>query len=252
VRPDIPLPAPKRIGEKARCCLFAHAPMPCDLPPRFVRRSRAALCLLVLPGVIAMAAETKTINLPQFAYPEAMPPLLAAAGRAGVAVDTKEHPSVPRVMQAGDAMTFLVSLRDGDSLKQWILVAESSDLTAGEAQRPPLKGFHAFSSTGTEVNLGGRRAAIEMTLIGPSTQRQADQGEVTPEVKRRRLLVNADYLGLGFDAACESVLALRAAIAARPGDAAKFQPKMAAKPFSRRSGEGQRGAGAAGRFHPGA
>lgn len=201
--------------------------MPADPARRCLLSGLAALAWLALP----VRAENKAVMLPAFAYPDALPALLAAAGKAGVAVDTKQRPANRRESQAGDALTFLVSLRDGETLKQWILVAETADLTEKEAQLPPLKGFHAFSSTGLEVNLGGRRTAIAMTLIGPVTKRQADQGAVNPEVKRRRLLVNADYLRLGFDAACESALVLRAAGAESPGGAARFQPRLATKPF---------------------
>lgn len=209
-----------------------HATMPCHPASRPARKRLAALALGValLAGAGRTAGAQKTVSLPAFAYPEAWPALLAAAGKAGVSVDTKQRPRAPRAPQAGDAMTFLVSLRDGDNLKQWVLVAETADLTDKEAQLPPLKGFHVYTSTGNEVNLGGRRAAIEMTLIGPVTKREADKGEVRPEVKRRRLLLNADYLSLGFDAGCEAILGLRTENA-RQAIAAGFATRMGARPF---------------------
>lgn len=179
----------------------------------------------------AASGQEKAVQLPRFAYPDPFPTLLAAAGKAGVPVDAKQRPSVRRPAQAGDALTFLVSLRDGDDLKQWVLFAQTADLTDKEAALPPLKGFHAYTSTGTEIDLGGHRAAIEMTLVGPVTNRQVQQGSVNPEIKRRRLLVNADYLGLGFDGACESMLAIRAAAATQPAGAAKFKPLLASKPY---------------------
>lgn len=198
--------------------------------PRLPSLLTALLLGLGLPGPAVSAAEGKPVSLPAFAYPEAFPALLRAAGQAGVAIDTKDRPAAARAPQAGDALTFLVSLRDGDALKQWVLVAETADLTAKEAQLPTLKGFHVHTSTGNEVNLGGRRAAIEMTLIGPVTQRDAAADAVKPEVKRRRLLLNADYLSIGFDAGSEAIIGLRTE-GARQAIAAGFSTKMGPKPF---------------------
>ncbi len=204
--------------------------MPAVCPCRFLRLRLVALALGLGWLAGAVRADDKKVMLPAFDYPQPFPSLLAAAGRAGAPIDVKQRPPERRGARAGDAMTFLVALRDGDDLKEWVLVAETADLTEKEAQLPPLKGFHAHTSTGNEVNLGGRRAAIEMTLIGPVTRREADKGEVKPEVKRRRLLVNADYLAIGFDAGCEAILSLRTQ-AARQAIAAGFATKMAAKPF---------------------
>ena len=188
------------------------------------------LASLALPVVAGLAADAKTVLLPQFAYPEALPALLAAATKVGASVDTKQRPADRQAAQAGDALTFLVSLRDGDSLKQWVLVAETADLTEKEATQPPAKGFHAYTATGREVNLGGRRTALEMTLIGPVSAKEAAKGAVVPEVKRRRLLVKADYLSLGFDAGSEAVIGLRSPEATQ-ALAAGFSTRMAAKPF---------------------
>jgi hypothetical protein len=198
----------------------------CHMP----RLAAVALAVVLLAGAARAADEKKTVLLPQFAYPDALPALLTAAGKAGAPIDTKQRPAEHRAAKAGDAMTFLVSLRDGDNLKQWVLVAETADLTEKEAAMPPLKGFHVFTSTGQEVNLGGRRAAIEMTLIGPVTKREADRGEVKPEVKRRRLLVKADYLSLGFDAGSEAVIGLRSE-ESRQAITAGFATRMGSKPF---------------------
>lgn len=196
-----------------------------------LRRLTGGWLVLVALAGAARAADSRPVQLPGFAYPEALPAVLAAAKRAGVAVDTRERPPGDRTVLAGDAVTFLVSLRKGDDLQQWVLAAETAELTEKEAALPPLKGFHAFASTGTELTFGGRRAAIEMTLIGPVTPPVAGNTGAAPDVKRRRLVVNADYLELGFDAACEAALALRAENAGRVA-AARFEPKIGSKPFS--------------------
>ncbi|HWA25863.1 MAG TPA: hypothetical protein VG734_09390 [Lacunisphaera sp.] len=206
--------------------------MPANPASRVLRSRLAGLALgaALLAGPVR-AADEKTVTLPKFAYPEALPALLAAAGKFGVPVDIKQRPAARQAAQAGDTLTFLVSLRDGEKLKQWVLVAETADLTAKEEAMPPLKGFHAYTSTGQEVNLSGRRAAIEMTLIGPVTREEADRGEVKPEVKRRRLLVKADYLSLGFDAGSEAGISLRSE-ESRKAIAAGFSTKVGSKPFT--------------------
>lgn len=195
----------------------------------FSRWAGRALVLTMLTGS-SLAAEIKPITLPRFPYPEPLPALVAAAVREGITINAHEWSAGPRPPATGDSVTFLVSLREGRELKQWVLVAEMADLNEQEAKLPPLAGYHRHSATGTEVKFAGRRAAIKLALLGPVTQVQADRGPVSPEVKRRRLLVNAEYLGLGLNSACEAILALRVENAKRaPGD--RFDTKLGRKPF---------------------
>jgi hypothetical protein len=203
-----------------------------------VRSRPSSLCLrpahlalgLALLAVTAGAAEKKTVNLPRFLYPEALPALLAAGSKEKLNVLARELPPERRKAAAGDELTFLVSLREGKELRQWLLAAKTVDLTEKEAGMPAPKSYHRYSATGTELKFEGRRAAIELVLVGPMTPGQGEDSVFRPEVKRRRLLVNADYLELGFDAACEASLALGAENEKRaPAD--RVKTRVAEKPF---------------------
>jgi hypothetical protein len=183
--------------------------------------------LLLVSSVFAVE---KTILLPNYPYPNPLPFLMVFAAQEGVNVKAWEFPPVGRKAAAGDELTFLVSLRDGKAMKQWILAAKMAELTDEERQLPPLEPFHRYISTGAEVKFEGRRAAIEMVLLGPMKQGQAKDPTFRPDVKRRRLLVNAEFLELGFKQASVAELALLAANAKRPPEK-QFGSAMGEKPF---------------------
>lgn len=174
----------------------------------FFRRAvlPAAVCLLVAAGA---AAEEPAIKIPAYLYPPALPELLTAAIRAGMAGERYDAPRARRPAGPGDSVTALISLRQGDELQQWALTMTVAELNEKEQQMPPLEALHAFSSTGAEFTFGGRRSAIELQLIGPLRKSPAGAVELTDKVLHRRIVVNADFLEVGFDAASEAVLCLR-------------------------------------------
>lgn len=196
---------------------------------RFVRC--AGVAVLAVGGLTGpMIGAEKKVTLPRFTYPDALPALMAAATREKVNVLAREFPPEPRKAMAGDELTFVVSLKDGDRLKQWVLAAKTAELSEADQQLPPLKPYVRYTSTGTELKFEGRRAAIEMTLIGPMSPGQGEDTVFKPETKRRRLLVNADYLELGFRGAADHVLALREINAKRPREE-RFETRMGNRPF---------------------
>ena len=174
------------------------------------------------------AAETKTVLVPAYEFPEPLPALLTTAQAEGLATERIDVLPLRRPAIAGDAVTFLISLRRGKELHQWVLGMVAADLNDKELRLPALKEFHAFSSTGTELIFPGRRTAIELRLVGPQ-RAGAPAGEL-PKLQSHRLLVNADYLEFGFDAACEALIRRREEAA---GQAAgpKLDYQMGSKPF---------------------
>jgi len=178
-------------------------------PVIFFRRAMLPAAVWLLAAVGVAAAEEPAIKIPGFAYPPALPELLTSAARAGMAVDRFDAPPVRRPAAPGDSVTALISLRQRAELQQWALTMTVTDLAEKERQMPPLEALHAFSSTGGEFTFGGRRSAIELQLIGPLRRGSDGVVEGDPKTLHRRILVNADFLEVGFDAACEAVLSLR-------------------------------------------
>jgi hypothetical protein len=218
----------KRMERGPGLRLVRILPMHCVGLLHLTLRILATLCLV--GGATVSAADKKTITLPRFAYPEPLPALLAAAGREKLNILAREWPPERRKAAAGDELTFLVSLRDGKELRQWVLAAKTVELTEQEARMPAPKAYHRYSATGTELKFEGRRTGIEMVLVGPMVPGQGEDSVFKPEVKRRRMLVNADYLELGFDAACAASLAMRVENDKRaPAD--RFKTKIGDKPF---------------------
>ena len=167
------------------------------------------LCVGLLWTAGLHAGETPAVIMPAFEYPAALPELLLAANQAGLPVERLELPPERRPTVAGDSVTALISLRNGVDLQQWLLVVVAADLSEKESHLPLLEEYHAFSSIGSELRFGGRRAAIELHLIGPMRRNPTGAATPIPEVQHRRILVNAEYLEFGFDAACEAILCMR-------------------------------------------
>jgi len=88
------------------------------------------------------------------------------------------------------------------------------ELNEKEKQLPPLRTFKPlFTNTGTELCSMARAAALQVRVLGPY---EGSVGQEMPRRNRDRILVNADYLGLGLDRGCESVLSVNAAKLIRP------------------------------------
>lgn len=169
------------------------------------------------------------VVMPDYIYPAPIPALLEAAAKAGLPIERFDRPRETRLAAVGDSVSFLISLRRGADLQQWVLSLVAADLTEKEARLPPLKGFQAYSSTGVEFNFTGRRAAIELRLIGP--MKPENTAKDAPKMLSRRVLVNAEYLEFGFDSACDALIRIREEIAAN-GGTSKLNYRMKPKPFS--------------------
>lgn len=151
--------------------------------------------------------------VPEFEFPGPLPAVAAAAAQNALALERIEPVAESASgLKPGDQVTALVSLLKGKDLTQWVIEVSCVELTAAEKQKPPLRTWTLYTNTGTEVFLGGTRAALTVRVLGPfaRTSRESDSGKNAVEQKTR-VVVNADFLSLGLDRACEAVMAVNAA-----------------------------------------
>ena len=194
---------------------------------------------LLLAGLAATtirAADPAPVY-PPVHYAESMPVIKEVAKKEGIAWGQVANPVDRAGLLPGDAITVLVSLTKGDDFYQWLVTMTCVELTEAEKQRPPVKPQPFYTSLGTEVVLKADRAAMLVRVLGPykrvadfnnPAQLKAsmkDQKDVTT-----RILVNADFLRLGFDRACESVLAVREALKHQPA-LKQFNWNIGTKPY---------------------
>jgi hypothetical protein len=181
--------------------------------------------------------------------------------------DFRQMPALPRVRQAavatqtplaglavgaddsglapGDGVTVLVTHTEGGELKQWIVAIEAVAPTEKE-KKAPERGARFFSSSGYEFRFGSTRAVLELKVVGPLGPGEAGAKAKTPEVKRRRVGVGADFLGLGLDRVPATYLRAKAIRAGNP-ELPPGQLQIGNRPFPPElAGERRRAAEAAG------
>lgn len=200
------------------------------------RKLRGCFCLAAWAAVAGHGAESAPV-FPAIKFSESMPVVKAMAQKEGIVGGAIAAPVDRPNLRPGDAVTALVTLTKADDLSQWLVVMTCVEMTAAEKQRPPAKPQRLHTSLGTEVLLQEDRAAMLVRVLGPF-KRVADfhdPAQLRASVKDQqdvstRVLVNADFLRLGFDRACESVLAVREAVKNRPGGGT-FNWSVGPKPF---------------------
>jgi hypothetical protein len=163
-----------------------------------------------------------------------LPALVAIAEQENVHGGTFDPPVERDDLIPGDYITALVTLIKGDDVSQWLVRMTCVELNDAEKKRPLAKPQRLYTSLGTEVVFQEQRAAMSIRVLGPyhkvndfkdPAQRKAalkDGKDVSA-----RLTVNADFLRLGFDRACESVLFARQTLKGQPA----LNWNIAAKPF---------------------
>lgn len=207
--------------------------MSCHLLQRFRGRCSVGLWLLALS---AQGAEPAPV-FPPIRFAESLPVIKTVAEKEGITGGQVALPVDRPALLPGDSITALVSLTKGDDFYQWLVVMTCAELTEAEQKRPAAKPQSLYTSLGTEVALKEDRAAMVVRVLGPYRKVADfhDPAQLRTSVKdaqevTSRILVNADYLRLGFDRACESVLVVRAAMKGRP-DLQKFSWNIGTKPY---------------------
>jgi hypothetical protein len=185
---------------------------------RAISRFGQGAWIVVLTGLSAVGAHTAEAKdarpfVPEFEFPAPLHTAVAAAAKDGVALEGLDLAfEGASSLKPGDRVTALASLLKGNDLTQWVIEVSCAELTAEEDHAPPLRTWKFYTNTGTEIFLSSTRAALAVRVLGPfdRASRQIDADGDAPE-HRARVIVNADFLSLGLDRACEAVMAVNAA-----------------------------------------
>jgi hypothetical protein len=179
---------------------------------------RAAAVGVLTTGLVRGA------NPAPFETPAVLPPLPSL-----VAFASGHHCALGRFASSvsgqgardGDAVTFLVSLSDERSERQWLVDLEVADLNESErTTKPPPDYSVTPSAGGPEIRFSNaHRLALEIRTTGPFT---ADLSDPTPPTARARTLLSPDLLGLGLDQSCRLI----AEITARNGPNPNLKPAL--------------------------
>jgi hypothetical protein len=178
-------------------------------------------CFAVLAAVAGMFAVKVTAEpkpkpfVPDFKFSVPLNATLLAANRAGLLVEGFAAPASRPELQSGDTITALVSLIEDKALTQWLVQLRAADLTEKEKQMPPLPDWRLYTSTGQEFNFAGKRAALEIRMVGPLKSWATNDEKAVRAAKDQkvRILVNSEHLQLGFDRACAAWARTDAALA---------------------------------------
>lgn len=171
---------------------------------------------LIFAGVAAAAEDAATRLPPDFRQLAPVAAIQEAAQAALQKLTGLALPEAREKIRPGDSVTILVSLTTGKELKQWLFTLIMEEPNELEKKRPH-DSMHLFTSTGHEFRFDGGRAGIRITMIGPL--KGADAGRkaaISPEIKRQRVLVDADYLALGLERVPAMMLRIKAHRAADP------------------------------------
>lgn len=173
--------------------------------------------LWVTTAVCAEENDTGVV-VPPFKFSGALPVVKAMAEREGIPFERVGTSSEAESLQIGDSVTALVTLTHEQRLEQWIVSLTCVELTEKEKKPSPKKGLHMHTSAGTEIVFREDRAAVVARVLGPY-KKAADLKESLKDAKdvSARMTVNAEYLSLGLDRACEAVLGLRENLQENPG-----------------------------------
>lgn len=180
-----------------------------------------------LTGARGAEAQEK---LPEFRQVPPLAGVREAAKAAGFQLEGFAPARRGEKLLPGDTATLLVTLTEGKNLKQWVIELESDSATPAEAKEAP-ESKQFYTSTGDSFTLGGGRAALNLRVTGPFSQKDGGMAKSTaPVVQKRRVLVSPDFLGLGLDRLPAFMLRKDGARKANPGaESAEFS--IAQKPY---------------------
>lgn len=172
-------------------------------------RLKLLSCIALANATNALfAAEPGVPPLPDFEFHAPFAVVTAAGAKAGYGLgDIAPSSAAASELKIGDRITSLVSLSKGSTITQWLVEVRCVALDDRERKLPPIPPTTFFTNTGTEGVIGGTRAALRVRVLGPFEENVAKNAKE----QEGRVLVNADYLGLGLDRGCESVISVNAA-----------------------------------------
>ncbi len=135
--------------------------------------------------------------------------LAAAAQTAGIEMsrfDFERSSEAPRI---GDSVTGLVTLIEPRGTRQWV-VGLRIDALEVEEKEPP-KPLTLYSSSGEEFSFESANAAVDVRTLGPLVVSGRREVDPLDKVTEARAVVNREFLALGFDRACRTVVQLKQA-----------------------------------------
>jgi hypothetical protein len=200
----------------------SNDPMPLRVNPLFVICAGVAIFGATCPGQAATADPV----VPEFWFPEPAPALIAAAQAADVALAGREYDPARAGLAQGDAVTLLIEHIEAGKRRQWIVVLVGSELSEKGRALAPLPDMRLYTAAGNELNFAGTRAALAIRVLGPvlvEDESRSLRERPPPSDVPARVLVNGDFLRLGFARAEAAMQRVREAQFARQGEnAAEF------------------------------
>jgi len=152
-----------------------------------------------------LSARAASLSAPE--APAIITPLANVAAYAAgheIAIEGMEIGASAAAVRPGDSLTALVSFREGKRSKQWLIQFQVAVPTAQEIKDHPPSSMWAKSDTsGRTYQFGaGVPLALDIRTVGPFVE-----GKDAPDAeKNTRAFVSPDFLGLGLDRNCESIV----------------------------------------------
>jgi hypothetical protein len=163
--------------------------------------------LLAAQAAVPLAPNSPMETLPQ-------PAVLAFAASHGIRVDGLKLTATSFEGAAGDAVTALVTLREGHRSRQWLVQFTISALT--EKERAVIRHGNFVLTADTTHSYkysADASTALDILVAGPFAS-----GHPPPETETHaRALISPDYLSLGLDSFCRVALRLAKENPAVPG-----------------------------------
>jgi len=141
---------------------------------------------------------------PDFAQP--LPAITALAAEQHLPLTGIDPLSEKPELRAGDFVTVLFTLTQGDTHRQWLAEFRAVELTSAERSAPAIDNRTVYTSTGQKFEFASHLAALDLQMFGPVEPNQPAATAVRKQ--QAHLLVRADFLGAGFNRLCEIVLRL--------------------------------------------
>lgn len=173
---------------------------------------RSAVGLAAFTSAVALSGGEAARQVPGFVFPEPLPAVLAAAEKENIEISRFDPPRSRIAARPGDGVTNLVSVGDMADLTQWLIETTVVEPEANEREAPLARLDTFYTSGGTEVRFSVDRVVLRVRVAGPFRQRAGGSYHVVS----RRIVVNADLLGIALDEACKGIVAVQRAFAADP------------------------------------
>lgn len=195
-------------------------------------------CLAILVGscgiwLEALAAAPQAPFTPEFKFSAPLSATLLAAQKAGIPMNGFDAPPARAELRTGDYIVAVVSRTDKGSTEQYVMQLSAVDLTEKDKKLPPIKDVRYYTNSGNEFNFAGKWVALSIRMLGPikSDAKDVEKAASSAKDKQVHVVVNVEYLRLGFDQACDAWLRLAKAVA-HLGTDANYRWGAQSMPFS--------------------